>query len=248
MDKIDYKQKKKKVEVDLDNSQNFWTITDNKPQIEKDLTLLQRQFFKEKNPEKKQVIWQEMFSQVKHYGRSLILKKKKGGNYMKPDDVEDSAIQVALTFMSQYIYRPNFFVAASFAGMMNGKVLEALYKQIPDDDNYSLNETVGDSDHEFEDMQDTAMESVFREMPIPEDFLSRVSITEIVYDLLKEFDKEVKDEKIKIKLRFYLFLLLRKPRNKHIFPTFLKYQCNKTELDLIQWTELNLYQRIKDSY
>jgi hypothetical protein len=246
VDLIDYKTKTKKVKVDLTNSQNMWTITDKKPQIEKDLTEVQRKYFKEKDPAKKHILWQEMFSLVQKYGRSLILKKKKGGRFVDPETIEDQSIQVALAFMSQYIYRPDFHVEVSFAGMMNGKVLETLYKQLPDDDNESINETMGDSTNEFEDIQDTAMESVFREMPLPEDALNRVSITKIMYDLFEEFDEQVTDLKIKLKLRFYIFILLRKPRNKHIFPTFLKYQCNKQELDLIQLFELTLYERLKD--
>ena len=122
--------------------------------------------------------------------------------------------------MSQYLYRPDFFVGVSFAGMMNGKVLETLYKQLPDDDNFSLNETVGDTDHEFNDMQEVTMVSLFKEIPLPEDCLNKVSITKILHELLEEFDSQVKNERIKLKLRFYLFILLRKPRNKHIFPTF----------------------------
>jgi hypothetical protein len=246
VDLIDYKTKTKKVKVDLNNSQNLWTVSDKKPQIEKDLTEVQRKYFKEKDENKKHLLWQEMFSLVQKYGRSLILKKKKGGRFVDPETIEDQSIQVALAFMSQYIYRPEFHVEVSFAGMMNGKVLETLYKQLPDDDNESINETMGDSTNEFEDIQDTAMESVFREMPLPEDVLNKVSITKVIYDLFEEFDEQVTDLKIKLKLRFYIFILLRKPRNKHIFPTFLKYQCNKQELDLIQLFELTLYERLKD--
>jgi hypothetical protein len=245
MEVIDYTHKVKKVKVDLDNSDDIWIISDKRPQIEKDLTSVQRKYFKEKNPDKKHALWQDMFIMVKKYGRSLILKKKKGGKYTDPDTIEDQAIQVALSFMSQYLYRPNFYVGVSFAGMMNGKVMEALYKQLPDDDNYSLNETMNDSDHEFEDIQGSeTITSIFKEMPLPEEVLERISITTVLYDLFSEFDELVKDEKIRLKLRFYIFILLRRPRNKHIFPTFLKYQCNKQELDLIQWFELNFYQRM----
>jgi hypothetical protein len=246
MDIIDYRNKVKKVKIDLNNSQNLWAISDKRPQIEKDLTIIQRKYFKEKDPAKKHILWQDMFVLIKKYARSLILKKKKGGKYTDPEIIEDQSIQVALVFMSQYLYRPDFFVGVSFAGMMNGKVLETLYKQLPDDDNFSLNETINDSEHEFEDIQDTIMESIFREMPLPEECLYKVSITDIVHELLKEFDSLVKDEKVKLKLRFYIFILLKKPRNKHIFPTFFKYQCNKKELDLIQLFELELYQRIKN--
>jgi hypothetical protein len=248
MDIIDYRNRTRRVEVDLDNTQNLWTISDKRPQIEKDLTALQRKYYKTRDKKIKHKIWQEMFILVQKYGRSLILKKKQGGGkYIDPDIIEDQSIQVAITFMSQYINKPGFFVGVSFAGMMNGKVLEALYKQLPDDDNYSLNETMGDSDHEFEDIQGTeTIQSIFNEMPLPEDTLNNVNLTDVLNDLFEEFDSQVDDEKIKLKLRFYIFILLRRPRNKHIFPTFFKYQCNKTELDLIQLFELELFNRLKE--
>jgi len=247
MDKIDYTNTVKKIKIDLDNSANLWTISDNRPQIEKDLTILQRKYFESKNPVKKHRYWQDMFLLVQKYGKSLILKKNKGGKYVQPDQVEDQSIQVALAFMSQYLYRPEFHVGVSFAGMMDGKIKEALFKQLPDDQNWSLNETIGNSENEFEDIQKVEnMISIFREMPTPEQELFNVSITKEIYKLFREFDAEVKDELIKLKLRFYIFIFLRKPRNKHIFPTFFKYQCNKQELDLIQWFELELYKRLKE--
>jgi hypothetical protein len=83
-------------------------------------------------------------------------------------------------------------------------------------------------------------------MPLPEDQLTSISITKVVNELFGEFDSQIKDEKIKLKLRFYIFILLKRPRNKHIFPTFFKYQCNKKELDLIQLFELELFTRLKD--
>lgn len=247
MDKVDYSNKIKKVKVDLDNSQNIWEISDKRPQIEKDLTALQRKYFEEKNAAKKHKYWQDMFLLVQKYGRSLILKKNKGGRYVQPDQVEDQSIQVALAFMSQYLYRPDFHVAVSFAGMMNGKVMESLFKQLPDDQNWSLNETIGDTENEFEDITKTnEMTSIFREMPLPDEVLFHVSISEELNKLFREFDSLVKSELIRLKLRFYIHIFLRKPKNKHIFPTFFKYQCNKQELDLIQLFELELFKRIHE--
>lgn len=247
MDIIDYINKVKKVKVDLENSQNLWVISDNRPQIEKDLTDLQRKYFKEKDPNKKHILWQNMFELVQKYGRSFVLKRVLGsGRYMSPEDVAGNATQIALNFMSQYLYRQDFYVGVSFAGMMNGKVMEALYKQLPEDKVLSINENIGDSENEFEDIQKTEeMTSLFREIPLPEEQFFRVSITKVLYNLLKEFDSQVKDEQIRFKLRCYILILLKKPRNKHIFPTFFKYQCNKKELDLIQLFELELFQRLK---
>jgi hypothetical protein len=248
LDRIDYTNKVKKVKIDLNNSQNLWEISNKRPQIEIDLTELQKKYFESKTASDKHKYWQEMFLLVQRYGKSLILKRKKGGKYVDPEEIEDSAIQVAVAFMSQYLYRPDFYVGVSFAGMMTGKVMEALYKQLPDDKNWSLNETIGDSENEFSEIQkgDPEMQSIFREIPTPEEEMFRVSITKELLGLFEEFDSLVKNEIIRLKLRFYIFLFLKRPRNKHVFPTFFKYQCNKQELDLIQLFELELYKRLSE--
>jgi len=220
-----------------------------RPEIEQDLQLYQSKFYNENNPVKKQKIWSEMFSLIQKYSKSLILKKRKGKKYVDPDEIDDQATQTALAFMSQYIYRPGFRCGASFAGMINPKILETLFKHSQEDQNYSLNSIIGDSNNEFQEMQSRLeFKALYNnDIGIPEDdFFNKVDLKEIIENLLKEFDSLVPNEIIKFKLRVYLLLLLRKPKNKHIVPVFLKYICNKKELDLLQLFELELFKVLKN--
>lgn len=248
MDIINYEENVSDIKIDLDNTDNKWLIVDNRLQIERDLTQLQRDWFEERNFNKKHKIWNEMFLHVQKYAKSLILKRIKGGKFVDPDIIEDQSNQVALTFMSQYLYRPEFYVGVSFAGMMSGKILEALYKHLQDDDVYSLNETLGDSEHEFEDIQGMGnMEALFGEIPTPEEVFERTELKEVLNTLLKEFDALIEEESIRFKLRCYLLILLRKPRNKHILPIFFRLRCNKKEMDLLQLFELELFERLRNA-
>jgi hypothetical protein len=186
-----------------------------------------------------------MFVLVQKYSRSLILKKNKGKKYIEPDEIDDQATQTALAFMSQYIYRPGFHCGASFAGMINPKVLETLYKYNREDHNMSLSAVLGDSNLELEDMQAKAFTAIYdNEISTPGSFLDHTNIKEVIDELFKETDHEVKSELQRFKIRAYLQILLRKPKNKHSRPTFLRYMCNKTELDLVNLFELELYQRL----
>ena len=215
-----------------------------RPDVEQQLQKLQADFYDETNAVKKQAIWSEMFSLVQRYSKSLILKKRKGKKYVDPDEIDDQATQTALAFMSQYIYRPGFHCGASFAGMINPKILETLFKHSLEDQNLSLNSLIGDSNSEFQEMQDrVGFEPLYNNnLGQPEDdFFGKVKLKNIIDNLLKEFDSLVDDEIIKFKLRSYLLLLIRRPKNKHIKPTFLKYLCSKKELDLLQLFELELF-------
>jgi hypothetical protein len=186
-----------------------------------------------------------MFTLVQRYSRSLILKKNKGKKYIEPDEVDDQATQTALAFMSQYIYRPGFHCGASFAGMINPKVLETLYKYNREDHNKSLSEVIGDNNLELEDYQAKAFTALYEnDLNSPGSFIDKTNIKEIIDGLFKEADGLIKSEEQRFKIRAYLQILLRKPKNKHSRPTFLRYVCNKTELDLVNLFELELYNRL----
>ena len=220
-----------------------------KPEIEQQLFQKQDQFYKTKDPIKKQQVWSEMFTLVQKYSKSLVLKKKKGRKYTEPAEVDNEATQTALSFMSQYIYRPGYHVGASFAGMINPKVLETLYKYNKDDDNYSLNSVLGDSNLELEDMQRSMnFESIYNtSYEEPGEFINNISLKDTLYSVINEFYNEVKDEKIRFKLLSFIQILLRKPKNKHIIPMFLKYiAMDKKEYDLIQLFQLELYKRLNN--
>jgi hypothetical protein len=217
-----------------------------RPEIENQLQELQTEYYHTDDKAKKQDIWSNMFTLVQKYSKSLILKKIKGKKYVEPDEVDDQATQTALAFMSQYIYRPGFHCGASFAGMINPKILETLYKHSREDHHYSLNGILGDTNLELEDMQEKAkFESLYDNVTTtPGDFIDNVDLQRVMEELFDEFDKAVPSEVQRFKTRAYLQILLRKPKNKHSRPSFLRHICNKTELDLINLFELELYQRL----
>jgi len=248
MEPIKYDDAKKVPIVLSDHGTEWYGEFELKPEIEQQLFLKQAAFYKEKNEAKKQRIWSDMFTLVQRYSKSLILKKIKGSNrYRDPDEVDDDATQTALAFMSQYIYRPGYHVGASFAGMINPKVLETLYKHSKEDSHISLHNIVGDTNLELEDMQKRiGFESIYNNIADnPGDFIDRVELKEVVGSIIKEFNKEVDDETLRFKLMFYIFILLRKSKNKHVRPMFLRYITpNKKEYDLLHLFELELQNRL----
>jgi hypothetical protein len=219
-----------------------------RPEIEQQLQELQYRFYKETDKARKQDVWSEMFVVVQKYSRSLILKKRKGKKYLEPDEVEDRATQTALAFMSQYIYRPGFHCGASFAGMINPKVVETLYKYNKEDHNLPLSMVLGDTNLELEDMQEKANFKPLYDNIIgePGAFLNYSDLKDVINELLQEADAEVDNEQYRFKIRAYLQILLRKPRNKHALPVFRR-SCSKKELDLCQLFELELYNRLSNN-
>jgi hypothetical protein len=218
-----------------------------RPEIEQQLQELQANFYKTTDKVKKQNIWSEMFVLVQKYSKSLILKKIKGKKYVEPGEVDDQATQTALAFMSQYIYRPGFHCGASFAGMINPKVLETLYKYNIEDHNFSLNSILGDTNLELEDMQEHAnFQALYdNSIGIPGEFLGHTNLKELLHNLFEEADHEITSELQKFMIRAYVQILLRKSRNKHSLPVFRKH-CDKKTLDLINLFELELYNRLKN--
>jgi len=218
-----------------------------KPEIERNLFSLQEKYYKTKDDNKKKKIWSEMFILVQKYSKSLVLKKKKGKKWEAPEKIDDEATQTALSFMSQYIDRPGYHVGASFAGMINPKVIETLYKKNPNDNTYSLSNSLYDTNLELEDMQESMNFQPLYNVSYDEPgmFIDNISLKDNLNGIIKEFCKEIKDEKIKFKIMSYILILLRKPKNKHIIPMFLKYiTVDKKEYDLIHLFQLELYNRL----
>jgi hypothetical protein len=215
--------------------------------MEQKLFLLQDKYYKEKNIEKRKKIWSDMFLLVQKYSKSLILKKIKGRKYVEPDEVDDQATQTALSFMSQYVYRSGYHVGASFAGMINPKILETLYKYSKEDQNYSLSNILGDTNLELEDMiEKVGFESLYNnEYDNPGDFIDKVSLNKVLNSIIKEFNEEVDDEILRFKLASDIQILLRKPKNKHARPMFLKHiTADKREYDIINLFEYELQKRL----
>lgn len=223
MDIVDYEEPTEKI-VFSDHGVDWYGEMEEKPEIEKSLFRLQHEYYNPKNPDKTKT-WSEMLEVCQSYARSLILKRIKGHNYVEPDIVWDKATNAALQFMCQYINRPGFHTGASFAGMLQWKVVEALYKDWPEESHLSLNSLIGDSKNDLESMQDSAnLESVFgNNYSNPGDFVNDSDLQEVIHELLQDFDEGVeKDEKYGLLSRIYLLISLKKPKNKHSKGMFLK--------------------------
>ena len=246
MQPICYEDEVEEKIVFTDDGVEWYGNLEDKPQIEQNLQALQKEYYSTNDYKEKQKIWSEMFVLTQVYAKSLIMKRMKGIRYESPEDIDDKANQTALSFMSQYCYRKGFKCGASFAGMISPKILESLYGYSKEDQNISLNKTIGSSNKELADAQEFfGFRPLYEQRDGIDDVLS-VSLKEIFDQLLLEFDKEVEEESRRFKLRAYLEILLRKPRNKHSKLLFLKNFCDKKDLDLIRLFELELYNRLQE--
>jgi len=97
-------------------------VTKPKPETEIKLGELQDRYLQSKDVE----AYQELFSILYSYARSLILKKTKNKIFLPKDLVDNATLEACVKFMSQY-EKPDFRVDASFAGLLNLKILESLY-------------------------------------------------------------------------------------------------------------------------
>lgn len=231
-----------------DDGVEWYGNIEDKPQIEQNLQALQTDYYATNDIKEKQKIWSQMFVLTQVYAKSLIMKRMKGVRYESPEEIDDKANQTALAFMSQYCYRKGFKCGASFAGMISPKILESLYGHCKEDQVMSLNKTIGTSDKEIGDAQEFfGFKSIYEQ---PDEFAQVIttSLREILDKLLVEFDSEVEDESRRFKLRAYLQILLRKPRNKHSKLLFLRNFCDKKDIDVIRLFELELYNRLSQEY
>lgn len=125
-----------------------------KPETEQKLYDLQEKYLENRDV----TTYQEMFSLLYPYARSLILKKTTGKIYLSKDIVDNATMESCVKFMEGYL-RPDFKIESSFAGLLNLKVLEALYspKQRRSESMVSLNaiiSTSADSDMELHELSD----------------------------------------------------------------------------------------------
>ena len=136
--------------------------TTKKPETEQRLYELQKQYLENRSTgadAAARSAYQQIFSEILPYARSLILKKTTGKIYLPPDLVDSAALEATVKFMSSY-EKPEFKIDSSFAGILSYKVLEALYgpKIIAADQIGSLNEHIETSkskDTEFGDMAES---------------------------------------------------------------------------------------------
>lgn len=248
MDLIDYDYDDRPEVEDATEIEWYGSLED-KPPIEQTLYKLQEQWYNEEDDKEKVKIWTEMFKNVQIYARSMILQKLKNKKFLSPDVVDDYTSDASLRFMSQYLYRRNFKCGTSFGKMINYKVLEAVYGEKEEEQIYSLYLDSNSDDTEFD------LLSISQKADIKPLFSSEVDelekLFENTYDdvidrILEEAFAEIDSDIIKMKIMFYLNLLLKKPKNRHIKSQFIKMCCtSKKEIDVINLFELELANRLR---
>ena len=248
MDLIDYDYDDRPEVEDATEIEWYGSLED-KPPIEQTLYKLQEQWYNEEDDKEKVKIWTEMFKNVQIYARSMVLQKLKNKKFLSPDIVDDYTSDASLRFMSQYLYRRNFKCGTSFGKMINYKVLEAVYGEKEEEQTYSLYLDSNSDDTEFD------LLSISQKADIKPLFSSEVDelekLFENTYDdvidrILEEAFAEIDSDIIKMKIMFYLNLLLKKPKNRHIKSQFIKMCCtSKKEIDVINLFELELANRLR---
>lgn len=93
-----------------------------KPETEVKLTELQDKYLENRDIK----TYQEIFTVLHSYARSLILKKTTGKIYLPKELVDNATLESCVKFMESY-KKPDFKIETSFAGLLNLKILESLY-------------------------------------------------------------------------------------------------------------------------
>lgn len=246
MDLINYEEDLRPVVADATLVEWDGSLED-KPLIEQSLYKKQQRWYDPKTTDSdKRNIWSEMFLEVKTYARSMVLQKLKNKKFLSPDEVDGHANNAALKFMSQYLYRVNFKCGTSFGKMINYKVLETVYGEVEDDKTLSLIMDGGDNgDLDLLSIQQRAeITPLWGQAIYDTEEEMNNTIRGIINGLFEEFDSEVDSDLLRLKMRMYFNLLLKKPKNRHIKDQFIKQNClNKKEIDALNLIELELYKR-----
>lgn len=257
MDKIDYFAFKKQTITGEDSDYWYGTI-DEKPQIERDLFKYQQLFFDEDDVYKRQQHWSKMFDFTLAYARSFVKQRLKNKKFIEPDEVEDYAVSAAYAFMRQYLYRQDFKCIASFGGMIQPKVVEAMYRYVDDDHNLSLENSFMGKDDEMLSLADYSqamnVENIFyTDEQLDNDPLHAMlrqehtlgkAVNFVIQEILSH-ERVTDVERAKVCL--YLRIVLLHPVNRHVKPSFIKYVCKtKREIDLCEVAEVELLELLRE--
>lgn len=236
------------LEIDTDKRtqelrEQFYGDMSEKPETEQCLFSLQEQYLKTRDHR----IWIKMFEVAFPYIKSLILKKKKEeerAKWEESDEITSKASTATFLFLSQYLKKPQFEVGASFAGMINGKILEVLYGGTHDFD-VSLNSKINDDGDEILDI--FQIEGTDDEYYNPLSQFEKTSVEEIIDAVFNEMDEVVDyDLRLEALARLYVLLYFRKPKSRHAKKVFLLKNCkNQKEEDFLERVILEIHNRLK---
>ena len=202
---------------------------ESKPISEQKAFAYQTKWLQTKDPK----VWEEWTALMFSYTRSLVLKKLTRKKYLEPDEIDDITADAVFNFMAQYL-KPTktggqFEVGASFAGMVNFKILEALYRGKDDSHILSLDATVTDEDKTLADFaKPLQVEST------NENFLD-YDLTDIIKDLITEIDEKYgSDAYLASVLKLYVNLIIRCPKQAATKNKFIAmFQISDEQIEFI---------------
>lgn len=202
---------------------------ESKPISEQKAFAYQTKWLQTKDPK----VWEEWTALMFSYTRSLVLKKLTRKKYLEPDEIDDITADAVFNFMAQYL-KPTktggqFEVGASFAGMVNFKILEALYRGKDDSHVLSLDATVTDEDKTLADFaKPLQVEST------NENFLD-YDLTDIIKDLITKIDEKYgSNAYLASVLKLYVNLIIKCPKQAATKNKFIAmFQISDEQIEFI---------------
>lgn len=235
------------IDSDFKNGEEFYSLwygtLEEKPDTEQELLMVQKEYLANRS----QSAWKRMYEICQSYMASLIKKRLKNKKGFAPEEIDAFASEATISFMNQYKTRKDFEVGASFAGMMDKKVIEALYrgKNDPLERSLSLDATINDSSTKIEDILNS--ESLMYQQN--KEIKSFECAFETFKEVLDELDEAVKfDDRLMVLFRLYFVLWLRHPRSRHAKRLFLeKFSKDYTTERILSRALLEMRNRLKCS-
>ena len=202
---------------------------ESKPVSEQQAFAYQTKWLQTKDPK----VWEEWTALMFSYTRSLVLKKLTRKKYLEPDEIDDITADAVFNFMAQYL-KPTktggqFEVGASFAGMVNFKILEALYRGKDDNHTLSLDVAITDENKTLADFaKPLQVEST------SDSFLD-YNLSDVVEDLLYEIDKKYSNNVYFASvLKLYVNLILKCPKQAAAKNKFIAlFQISDSHVEFI---------------
>lgn len=196
-----------------------------KPLTEIKLGELQEQYLATRDEK----VWQEMFSIMIQYARSLVLKATKGKVFLDPDHVIGVATDAAIKIMRRYHDDPDFLIDRSFGGLLRWKVVESLYGDRQEESHLSLNHIVSEEGGHVTELGDLQASIGFHtstnvdsDEPILDGILLQEMYT-VVREVLDEFDLAVDNYRLSLLARLFVLLSIRKSKIRHSVNIFKRH-------------------------
>lgn len=200
----------------------------------------------------------EFFMLLRSYARSIALKNIKSKNvYLSPERVDEVCTDSTLALLKQYS-KPGWRVEASFAGALQWKVREALYKPAKEEQasRISLNKTFSEDSNSRELLDQISSSrnptsgNAFdiEEADNPIDSLIS-SVNTAMGEINEVIDEAYEFLPYRLYIRFlpWLLLKIRRPHTRNSAKTFSSFFLGSRDEDAFEILLLEIRNRIKDS-